>query len=146
MTKLLIGILGIIAVITGYYYFRHPPGEKVLINGHIFTVEVAVTDAQKQKGLGDRDSLAPDHGMLFVYQTQDRYGYWMKGMRFPLDYIWIADKTIVDLSPDIPAPKTSNDQPVTLTPANPVDKVLEVNAGTIAKYGIKTGDTVVFSD
>lgn len=146
MNKLLIGILVVIAVVMGYFYYRHPLGEKIIINGHTLNVEVAVTNAEKEKGLGDRSSLAKDSGMLFVYQNKDRYGYWMKGMRFPLDFIWINGNVIVDFSRNIPFPKTPNEAPVELAPTVPVDKVLEVNAGVIDTLGVKTGDTVQFSD
>ena len=145
MKKFWIILLGILAI-GAWYYWRHPLGEKVIINGHTIQVEVSVTDAEKEKGLGDRDSLPAAHGMLFVYQNKDRYGYWMKGMRFPLDYIWIAGSTVVDLSQNIPAPKTPDEPPYELAPRVPVDKVLEVNAGDIAKFGIHIGDQIRFTN
>ncbi len=146
MNKVVIAVLAVIAVAMGYFYFRHPLGEKIIINGHTINAELSVTETEREKGLSDRGSLAPDHGMLFVYQTKDRYGYWMKGMQFPLDFIWIEDNTVVDLSPNIPAPATSTEAPVELSPKAPVNKVLEVNAGTIERFGVKVGDTVRFSN
>jgi uncharacterized membrane protein (UPF0127 family) len=141
-----ISIIFVVALLIGtlYYYFRHPVGEKAVINGHTIQLELAITEAEKEKGLGYRDTLAPNHGMLFVYQQKDRYGFWMKGMRFPLDYIWIDGNIIVDLSPNIPAPMNDTVQPVSLSPKAPVDKVLEVNAGTIQSLGIKIGDLAQF--
>jgi uncharacterized membrane protein (UPF0127 family) len=146
MKKFILITVGILLIVTGYFYIRHPIGAKVIINGHTITVEVAVTESEKQKGLGDRDMLALDSGILFVYQNRDRYGFWMKGMRFPLDYIWVSGNTVVDLSADIPAPATPDEQPVELSPVEPVDKVLEVNAGTIKRLGIQTGDIVRFTN
>jgi len=146
MNKIVIGILILTAAVMGYFYFRHPLGAKVVIDGHTINVEVSVTEAEKEKGLGYLKSLPADSGMLFVYETKDRYGYWMKGMEFPLDYIWILDNTVVDLSPNIPAPATPNEKPVSLAPKTAVNKVLEVNAGTIARDGIKIGDTVKFTN
>ncbi len=146
MKQILLVIFGLLGLILGYFYLRHPLGEKVIIGGHTIQVEVAVTNSQKEKGLGGRESLAPDRGMLFVYPNRDRYGFWMKDMRFPLDYIWIDGTTIVDLSQHVPAPKTAGEPPIELSPKVPVDKVLEVNAGVIEKLGIKIGDAVKFSD
>lgn len=146
MKKFIYPLVALLILVMGYFYLRHPLGEKVTINGHTLSVEVSVTEAEREKGLSDRDSLGPDAGMLFVYQNKDRYGYWMKGMRFPLDYIWIADNTVVDLSPNIPAPTTSTEAPVELAPKVPVNKVLEVNAGVIAQLGIQVGDIVKFSN
>ncbi len=144
-TKIIIFAIAIL-FLTAYFYFGHPLGEKVIIKGHTLKVEVAVTNAEKQKGLGDRDVLAHDAGMLFVYQNKDRYGFWMKGMRFPLDYIWIDGNQVVDLSENVPAPATSDTPPVELAPKVPVDKVLEVNAGVIREAGIRIGDTVTFTN
>lgn len=146
MKRIIVIIATALVVFAGYFYFRHPLGERIIINGHTINVELAVTDTEKQKGLGYRDSLASDSGMLFVYQNRDRYGFWMKGMRFSLDYIWINGNKVVDLSPDIPAPANPDEPPVTLSPKVPVDKVLEVNAGVIVNTGVRIGDTVQFTN
>jgi hypothetical protein len=142
---LLAGIIGLIAI-TAWYYLRHPIGEKAVINGHAIRLELAVTEAEKEKGLGYRDSLATGSGMLFVYDHPDRYGFWMKGMRFPLDFIWINGNRVADLSQNIPQPVNDAVQPASLAPAVPADKVLEVNAGVVQSLGIRTGDLVQFSN
>lgn len=123
-----------------WYYWKHPLATQLEIRGNIFTVELAVTAKEKERGLGYRDSLAPNSGMLFVYQNRDRYGFWMKGMRFPIDIIWIMDQTIVDISKNVPVP-TAGALP-TYTPKEPVNKVLEVNAGVSDRLGIQIGDTI----
>lgn len=146
MKKFLIaGIIALITV-TAWYYTRHPIGEKAIINGHTIRLELAVTESEKEKGLGYRDSLATDSGMLFVYTHPERYGFWMKGMRFPLDFIWINGTNVVDVSERIPQPVSDNVQPVSLAPHVPADKVLEVNAGVIEALGIRAGDTVLFTN
>lgn len=146
MKKIIIIFLVGLVLFTCFYYFRHPLTTHVTIRGHVISVELAITESEKEKGLGYRDVLAPDAGMLFVYQNKDRYGFWMKGMRFPLDFIWIDGNQIVDLSQNIPAPSSDTAQPITLSPRAAVDKVLEVNAGTIGRYGIAVGDTVRISN
>lgn len=140
MSKVIIGILFIIAIVAGYYYFRHPLGVKVAIDNHVFYVEVAATDAQKELGLGDRNSMQLDHGMLFPYQIPNTYKFWMKGMRFPLDMIWIKNKTIIDITKNVPVATTTIIP--TYSPISPVDMVLELNAGTVDLDGIKIGDRV----
>jgi hypothetical protein len=142
MKKIIIIAAIIVLAGTAYYYFRHPIGEKAIINGHTIHLELAITEAEKEKGLGYRDSLASDSGMLFVYDHPDRYGFWMKGMRFPLDYIWINGNKVADLSRNIPQPVNDAATPVSLSPAVPADKVLEVNAGVIDSFGIRIGDLV----
>ncbi len=80
--------------------------------------------------------------MLFVFNRPDKYEFTMRGMEFPLDFIWINGDKVVDLTPDIspPAPGAVS---INITPGSPADYVLEVNAGTINKLGINIGETVI---
>ena len=135
---LICGIVFLVFLV--WYYWAHPLTTRVNINGNMFTVDLAITNKEKEKGLGYRDNLKADHGMLFVYQNKDRYGFWMKGMRFPIDIIWISDNTIVDISKNVPV-ATTGALP-TYTPKEPVNKVFEVNAGTTDRLGIQIGDTI----
>jgi uncharacterized protein len=138
-------ILILIGIGYGFYYLYHPLGPKIRIQNHTFSIEVAVTEAQKELGLGKREKLDANTGMLFPYDHKEQYNFWMKDMHFPLDFIWIDGKTVVDITKNVPPP-TGTEQPVVITPKVPVDKIFEVNAGTIAKYGIQIGDTVEFID
>ncbi|MEK7577618.1 MAG: DUF192 domain-containing protein [Patescibacteria group bacterium] len=139
-------ILFAIAVIVMYslYYRKNPLISKVRVGSHTFTVDVAVTALEKMQGLSGKDSLPPNHGRLFVYDHQEQYEFWMKGMKFPLDFIWIADHTVVNITENVPAP--TGLMPAIVKPYVDVDKILEVTAGTITKSGIKVGDTVQFID
>ncbi len=109
--------------------------------------EVARTPEQQHLGLGDRDSLAADHGMLFVFSNTDRYQFWMKGMRFALDFIWIGDDgTIREVTANAPAQPGVPDSELQLyQPQQPVRYVLEVNAGFAAQHNVSAGDTVDLS-
>ena len=140
MKKIIYVFVVSLILFTCYYYVRHPIGERVSINGHTIFVELAVTEADKEKGLGYRNSLAADHGMLFVYNHPERYGFWMKGMRFPLDFIWINGNKVADLTKNV-----STGAPA-FAPFVPADKVLEVNAGVIDRFGINIGDLVNLSN
>lgn len=139
-----IGILLFIAALSAYYY-THPLTSKVKINSTIFAVEVAATEAQKELGLGGRSSLTEQSGMLFPYDHKEQYEYWMRGMKFPLDFIWIDGNTIADITENVPVP-LPNEQPVIVKPQVAVDKVLEVRAGSVKKNNISIGDTVTFLD
>jgi uncharacterized membrane protein (UPF0127 family) len=137
------GVIALLAVIALLFYYRiHPLEPSVIINGHKIVVELALSSSEKERGLGYRSNLAKDHGMIFIYDHKDIYPFWMKGMNFPLDYIWIDGNKVADLSIDVPV-MTSNAITV-IKPMVPVDKILEVNAGTISKFGIKIGDQVIF--
>ena len=112
-----------------------------------FAVEVADTPEARQQGLSDRASLDEGAGMLFVYESESQYTFWMNRMHFPLDMIWIdAGCVVADITPDVPPPapgQTSADLPH-FSPNAPVQYVLEVNAGVAAASGIAAGDPVEF--
>jgi uncharacterized membrane protein (UPF0127 family) len=110
--------------------------------------EVANTPAERVPGLGERDSIARDAGMLFVHADERQRTFWMRGMRFALDFVWIsADRHVVELTEDVPPPEpgTPDSALPTLRPDVPVQYVLEVNAGVVAEAGIAIGDAVSFA-
>lgn len=144
MKKIITGLVTALIVFTVWFYWTYPMGPKIKIRGHVFPVELAVTPQEKERGLSWRKTLAPDHGMLFLYGNKGKFDFWMRGMQFPLDFIWISDKKIVDIAVNVPPPK-GDEAPVQLAPKIPVDKILELPAGTVAKYGIQAGDDVTFT-
>jgi hypothetical protein len=114
----------------------------VRIGDKTFNVELALTLDQQALGLGQRDSLAKNSGMLFVFKPAGQESFWMKDMRFDLDMVWITDGKIVDISRHVPAPKKGEDTSnlPTYSPKTEVDYVLEVNSGEAD--GMKVGDRV----
>lgn len=138
-------IIAIVLIGLAVYYQFRPLVSKVRIRNTTMTVSTAVTEAQKQKGLGGRESMPDSFGMLFLYDHEEQFEFWMRGMQFPLDFVWIKDKTVVDLTQHVPPP-TGNDRPRIVKPKEAVDTVLELNAGSITRYGIATGDAVQFLD
>jgi uncharacterized membrane protein (UPF0127 family) len=136
-------IIGIfIIALVGLYYFFNPLIPVVRFPTVTYHIELAISNEEKMKGLSYRERLDPKHGMLFLYNRKDQYSYWMKNMKIPLDFIWLYGNLVVDLTENVSADQTIP-LPV-ITPKTGVDKVLEVNAGDIAKYGIKIGDTAIF--
>ncbi len=117
----------------------------VTINDHQLTVELAVTADQQAQGLSGRDSLATNTGMLFVFTPPAQVPFWMKDMKFPLDFVWIKDGTIVQIDRKIApsATGTPTDQLPLITPNQPVDDVLEINANAADSFAI--GDKVLIA-
>lgn len=112
--------------------------------GNTFNVEVASTTIARARGLSGRDGLGADQGMLFLFNGYDTYGFWMKDMKFSIDMIWIKGNAVAGFSENAaPEPGASLWKLKIYYPPEAVDKVLEVNAGTVVKDGIKKGDTVV---
>lgn len=118
---------------------------KVSFDGVTFAVEVAQTDDERALGLSGRSSLGRNSGMLFIYETDSVPGFWMRGMLFPLDIIWIdGQETVVGVSSDLP-PAPGGSQPPLYYPPGPIRYVLEVNAGLAEELGIRAGSLATFS-
>lgn len=141
--KILIPVGAILALTLIVYYTRNPLGPKIQIRDHVFHVELALTPKEQQQGLSGREKLQDKEGMLFVYQQKSQYQFWMKDMKFNLDFVWIDNNKVVDIMKNIPAPNPG-EQPIIITPKAPVNRILEVNAGTIDTVGIQIGDTVTY--
>jgi uncharacterized membrane protein (UPF0127 family) len=112
----------------------------VTIRGQRVNVEIVQTPEQQSLGLGRRDSLAWDHGMLFLYDEAGFYGFWMKEMRFSIDIVWIRGDRIVDITHRIPF--TPGENGPTVRPREIADRVLEVPAGYAQARGWRAGDRV----
>ncbi len=117
--------------------------QQIKIDDTAINADVADTPAARQAGLSGRQSLDPNSGMLFVFQDPKIYQFWMKGMHFSLDFIFIRSGKVVDILSNVPFPADPNatDLPV-YAPTIPIDMMLEVNAGFANAHNIKIGDTV----
>ncbi len=142
MKKILFPAIVVLLLVTTFYYLRNPLQTTVKIRNTTFIVDVAVTAKEKELGLGNRNSLAYDHGMLFVYDHKELFPFWMKNMRFPIDILWIEDKIIVDITKNVPIPENSTKKLPVYHPIVPVDTVLEVNAGITDRFNISVGDRI----
>jgi uncharacterized membrane protein (UPF0127 family) len=118
-----------------------PPDARITIRDRSVAIEIADTAEKQALGLGERDDLAWDHGMLFPYERPGFRSFWMKGMRFSIDIVWILDGRIVAIDPNVPFEKGGNG-PI-LQPESLIDAVLEVPAGYAAARGWRIGDRVV---
>ncbi|MDE2686170.1 MAG: DUF192 domain-containing protein [Chloroflexota bacterium] len=124
-----------------------PTGPYLTIDDARFSVLIADTPALRSKGLGERDSLAERTGMLFIFETGHASSFWMKGMRFPLDFIWVGeDCTVVDLTENVQhaSPDTPSSQLAIYQSAVPAAYTFEINAGEVSDFGIAIGDSVQF--
>lgn len=112
----------------------------------VVMAEIADNDATRSKGLGGITNLPADQGMLFVFATTNispqMARFWMKDMKIPLDFIWIANGKVAEVTANVPAPaaNTPDNQLLIYEPNQAIDYVLEVNAGFAAKNNIKVGD------
>lgn len=125
-----------------------PPPAKVTINDQAWTVELAITDQQQQRGLSGRASIDPDKGMLFMYSQPQVMEFWMKGCLMPIDIAFISgDMKVVRIytmsCEGIGTPESQYRRYSSLAPAQ---YALEVGAGQLEKARVKVGDQVYFSN
>jgi len=99
-------------------------GERIVL------VEVSDTEALRTRGLSGRTSLGEGRGMLFVFDKNERYGFWMKEMRFPIDIVWIDGlKQVIGVEGSV----SPESYPKIYLPEAPVLYVLELPAGEYQK-------------
>ena len=105
-----------------------------------FMAEIADTFMSRGKGLSGHAPLRVKQGMLFIFSSPSAGAFWMQGMTFPIDFVWIRKGVVVGV--------TENARPMSETgyklyyPPVPVDRVLELNAGSVKKFGVKIGNKV----
>lgn len=105
---------------------------------HTFTVELAQTQAQRARGLMHRREMAPDHGMLFDFGADDEVTMWMQNTYISLDMVFLTNEGRVHRIERNTTPLSTK----TISSKGPVRSVLELNAGTADRIGLKRGDTV----
>lgn len=117
----------------------------VCIRGICFDAEIAVTAAERGRGLMYREALAKDRGMLFVFPEEGRHRFWMKNTLIELDIVFIAaDRRVVSISRRAqPCRKDPCDR---YAPDGEVAYALEIGGGLASAYGFAAGDLVEFRE
>lgn len=134
-----------VAVLVGVAAFALRPSAQPLmhtvrIGSTQVAVDIADTASLREQGLSGRTGLPDGQGMLFVFQEDGLWAFWMKDMRFSIDIIWAdAQGRVITVAPDL-SPDT---YPQTFLPQAPARYVLEVPAGFAERHGIAEGDTIV---
>ena len=140
--RILFFMIGALAAVGAVWLFLHPPFrgflQTVSFHEREYALDIAATDEERALGLGGRESLCDTCGMLFVFEEPGQPGFWMKGMRFPLDIAWLRDDTIVHIERHSPSESTD-----TYRSPVPANRVIEWNAGTLDQ--VQVGDRVHFT-
>ena len=97
---------------------------------------IATTTAARERGLGMRDSLPSDTGMIFIFTKDGTYDFWMKDMRFPIDIFWLnSDRNVVHIERYV----STSTYPAALHSQAPARYVIETNAGFADEHHILLG-------
>lgn len=100
-------------------------------------LELAATDAQREKGLMNRDSLAPHDGMLFLFPTPKDHTFWMKNTRIPLDMLFVRENmTIAHIASATPHSLKGQHA------GEAICAVIELDGGRASREVIAVGDHV----
>jgi uncharacterized membrane protein (UPF0127 family) len=113
--------------------------QSALTDTGTFHFEIVNNAFDQAKGLGGRSDVPHDYGMLFVFKTDGRYGFWMKDMLVPIDIIWLSDNGTILGIEDSVAPST---YPTVFYPTQPVRYVLETRAGEARRLGWEVGTSL----
>lgn len=116
--------------------------KQVCFKDNCFNVELAKTAEERSRGLMFRESLDSDKGMLFIFDKEGEYPFWMKNTLIPLDIIWINAKEEVVFISDNTQPCKEEFPCLSINPGKNAKYVLEVNGGVAEKIGLKIGDKI----
>ena len=113
------------------------------VGKNTLSLYVARNSKDQQIGLSKYKSIPNKKGMVFVFDKPGYYPFWMKGMQFPIDMIFISGSRVVTVFENVSKEKSDS---LIFYPTQPADKVLEVNAGMSSKLGIKEGSIIEFKN
>jgi uncharacterized protein len=117
---------------------------KVTINNFDLTVYLAITNEQIIKGLVIKDQLKENEGMLFVYQLPAKYTFSMRGMKFPIDIIWLDNaRKVIHIEHSLEPCPSDIDCPKFI-PSAAALYVLETIAGFSNRHDVKIGTQIDF--
>ena len=109
---------------------------RMKIGDGMFTVRVAKTHGERERGLSGTPALAPTEGMLFEFPTNALHSIWMKDMLIPIDIVWLSDEfLVVDIRENV----SPDSFPAIFTPKLSARFVVELSAGAVKAFNIKEG-------
>ena len=138
---ILIGLVIMMIFIIIFLSYNQEKTE-VCFEENCFLVELAKTDVEKERGLMFKKSLENNRGMLFIFNEEGRYNFWMKNTLITLDIIWInSEKEVVYIEHSAePCSETCE----SIIPRVNAQFVLEINGGVAKKLNINIGDRARF--
>lgn len=116
---------------------------EIRINDQIILAEVVSSAAERERGLSGRMQIGVNEGMLFVFEKSDKYPFWMKGVTFPIDIVWIFQDRIIGFEENVaPSPSDNVSDLKIYRPPLQVNKVLELKSGRVKLLRAELGDKI----
>ena len=133
--------------LSGYFYLEHKRianlTKAIFLDQNLnpyatFYLEIADTPEKRKLGLMFRQSLPEDQGMLFKFDETKIQSIWMKNTYISLDLVFLSSTLkVIDVIQNVPILNETSRKI-----DRPSRYILELNAGTVAKFGIKSGDSL----
>ncbi len=143
-----IGFLAVVMIgIALFFYRTNVSVPESFVTGEFggvsLRIEYVTTDAARMRGLGGRESIPRDYGMLFVFPKAETYGFWMKDTLVPLDIFWLDTKgQVISIAENV----ATSSYPNVFYPSAPAYYVLETVAGFAREHGIATSTKLVLKN
>ena len=116
---------------------------QICIKSNCFDIEIADTMQKRETGLMNREYLASDVGMLFIFENEEVHSFWMKNTSITLDIIWIdGNNKIIFIKENAQPCKIEKCE--LFTPNEKAKYVLEINGGLTEEMGFDVGDEISF--
>lgn len=116
---------------------------EVRINDQIIIADMVKSEKDRERGLSGRDSLGVNEGMLFNFSQNEQVVFWMKGMKFPIDIVWIKDGVVLGYIERVdPQVGVSEEKLEKYISPEPVNQVLELSAGRAKQMHLFVGARV----
>ena len=135
-------------VIGGVLMFSGDHDQTIVVtfpSGTMLETEVADTPEKLLFGLAFRESLPPDSGMLYIFETSDRHKVRTKGFTFPVDVIWADESRHVVHLVERAQPCDKDPCPAYGPPPENARYVIETEAGFIKREQLSTGVELKFA-
>lgn len=136
-------LLIFVVVFLCIHFFQKQETSQMIFSNYHFTLAKAVTTQQKIAGLSNVSHLDENRGMIFIFDRDDYYPFWMKDTLIPLDIIYLdSNFKVVDI---FHAPTETDTPDLNLTIYRNSQKakyVVELNFNTTTKIGLTVGDIV----
>lgn len=141
--KITVGILILVAISLALILisFGKEKENRVCFKNNCFKVELADNSEERSRGLTFKEKLEEDRGMLFIFDKEGEYPFWMKNTLVALDIIWLNEnREVVFISEN--AQPCEEDFCLDINPAQNAKYVLEINGGISKQIGLKINDEI----
>jgi len=136
-------VLILVGLVASFAVSHFKPTTEVRLGSGVYSLWKADTEATRIQGLSGVEKISVNGGMLFVFDSDNTHGIWMKDMNVPLDIVWLdGSKKVVYIVKNAPP---ENPATTVYSPKDKARYVIELAAGSVQKAGIKTGDIANFN-